>query len=422
MDYSLGADFLEYNSCAHSVLFRQTSWIALGCTKKCAFFACVLVVAYARICTSSPGILFAQKKLIMLSANSSSGSKAVAPIRIVVADRNLMSSHLVAESLRENPDFKIIALAITEDISTLTAHKPDVALISMELDMASKKGLEFARRLHKSQPFIRIVILLDVSTRESVIAAFRSGATGVFCRDQHPCELRSCIERVSRGEVWARSEEVQYLLETFRDTPSCDGIETGKLNSLSKREHQVAELAAQGHSNKEIGNKLRLSEYTIKNHLYRIFDKLHISSRFELLFLVLSERHSPTIGQAAEFEVAGFNHPIETYLRAADEGFLAAQYLVGLAHLQGVGVEKNSSAAYYWLRMVEENSHELQRRTHALTNELRAGMKTQELEVLEHRIASALQQNRFTPKPSWAVMKRGAAGVEFPISARLQAV
>jgi TPR repeat protein len=59
--------------------------------------------------------------------------------------------------------------------------------------------------------------------------------------------------------------------------------------------------------------------------------------------------------RAAEFDVAGLNHPIETYLKAAEDGFIAAQYLVGLAHLQGVGVEKNGSAAYYWLRMVEEN-------------------------------------------------------------------
>jgi hypothetical protein len=89
--------------------------------------------------------------------------------------------------------------------------------------------------------------------------------------------------------------------------------------------------------------------------------------------------------------VTGLNHPIETYLKAAEDGFIAAQYLVGLAHLQGVGVEKNRSTAYYWLRMVEENSRELQQRTHALTEELRAKVKREELEALEHSIAGPAQ-------------------------------
>jgi len=352
-----------------------------------------------------------------MASDSLLGSKPVTRIRILVADRNFMCSHLLAESLSRDPIFEVTALPSPPEILRFAVQKPDVALVSMEFDTGAKKGLEVARVLRRSQPQIRVVILLDVSTRESVIASFRCGATGVFCRDRHPSELRSCIERVSRGEVWARGEEVQYLLEAVSSTPSCDGIEAGKLNLLSKRERQVAEQAAQGHSNKEIADKLRLSEYTIKNYLYRIFEKLAISSRFELLFLLFNERRNP-VGQAAEFEVAGLNHPIETYLKAAEDGFVAAQYLVGLAHLQGVGVEKNGSAAYYWLRMVEENSRELQQRTRALTEELRSGMKAGEVEKLEHSIASAVQRNRFMgTRPPSVLMKRNAASTSIGRSA-----
>jgi TPR repeat protein len=69
-------------------------------------------------------------------------------------------------------------------------------------------------------------------------------------------------------------------------------------------------------------------------------DNDHIS------WFVFKERRNPPIGPAAEFEVAGLNHPISVS-KGRREGFIAAQYLVGLAHLQGVGVEKNGSAAYY---------------------------------------------------------------------------
>jgi TPR repeat protein len=61
---------------------------------------------------------------------------------------------------------------------------------------------------------------------------------------------------------------------------------------------------------------------------------------------------------AVTFYAAGLNHPIEIYLKAAEDGFIAAQYLVGLAHLEGCGIEKNGHSAYYWLRMAEENSLE----------------------------------------------------------------
>ncbi len=353
----------------------------------------------------------------MAPSHSLSGANPAKRIRVLVADRNFMCSHLLAESLSHNSILDVTALASPPEILRFGAQKPDVALISMEFGSGDKKGLEVARTVRRSQPQVQIVILLDVSTRESVIASFRCGATGIFCRDRHPSELRSCVDRVSRGEVWARGEEVQYLLEAIGSTPSCDGIEAGKLNLLSKRERQVAEQAAQGHSNKEIADKLKLSEYTIKNYLYRVFEKLHISSRFELLFLLFNERSKATIGQAAEFDVAGLDHPIETYLKAAEDGFIAAQYLVGLAHLQGVGVEKNGNAAYYWLRMVEENSRELQQRTSDFTEELRSRMKREELEALEQSITSAVQRNRFMHTQPRSFLKGRAVPTAFGRSA-----
>ncbi len=189
------------------------------------------------------------------------------------------------------------------------------------------------------------------------------------------------IEHVNRGEIWAGRDQAQYLLEALRNTPSCDGIEDGKLRLLSKRELEVAEHAAQGQSNKQIADELRLSEHTVKNYLFRIFEKLGVSSRFELLFLLFNERNSPVISRAAIFDTAGLNHPIESYLKAAEEGFIAAQFLLGLAHLEGCGVEKNGRSAYYWLRMAEENSRELRQRTRALTEELKSKMRSEELET-----------------------------------------
>jgi two-component system, NarL family, nitrate/nitrite response regulator NarL len=107
--------------------------------------------------------------------------------------------------------------------------------------------------------------------REKVIASFRAGAKGVFCRNEPLSELHSCIDRVSQGRIWARAAEAEYLLEAIQSAPTCDGL--GEVTSLTKRETAVAELTGQGLSNKQIAQVLGISEHTVKNHLFHIFDK-----------------------------------------------------------------------------------------------------------------------------------------------------
>ena len=209
-----------------------------------------------------------------------------------------MGSQLLAESLGRNPRFEIAGIAATAELPSMAGScKADVAVISVDSDSAAGKGLQVARTLNARQPDIRLVVLLEVGERESVIAAFRCGATGVFCRTEPLSELAACIERVSRGEIWASRSHSEFLLEAFRSTPSCDGIGAEKIRLLSHRELQVAECAAQGQSNKQIADRLGLSEHTIKNYLFRIFEKLGVSNRFELLFLLFKECNAQATGR-----------------------------------------------------------------------------------------------------------------------------
>jgi DNA-binding NarL/FixJ family response regulator len=278
-------------------------------------------------------------------------------------------------------------------LSVVTTLRPHVALISADFDGAAKKGLQVARTLTRRDPSVRVVILLERSTRESVIGAFRCGASGVFCRTESLSELPSCIERVSRGEIWTNSSHAEFLLETLRSTPSYEGIEAGSnIDQLSRRELEVAEHAAQGESNKQIADRLGLSEHTVKNYLFHVFEKLGVSNRFELLFLLFKEWKGQD--QAGGPLPTELGHPIETYLRAAEEGSVAAQFILGLAHLEGYCIEKNGSSAYYWLRVAEASSHEFGHRSRALVEELRSTVETHEIEALEHRIEVAVKNNK----------------------------
>ena len=219
-----------------------------------------------------------------------------------------------------------------------------------------------------------------------MIAAFRCGAAGVFCRTESLSELAQCIERVSQGEIGANKYHSEFLLEAFRNTPSCEGIEEGKIDQLSPRELQVAERAAQGESNKQIADSLGLSEHTVKNYLFHVFEKLGVSNRFELLFLLFKECNGSTADRRGVNLLTDAAHPIEAYLTAAEEGSVAAQFVLGLAHLEGYCVEKNALAAYYWLRLAEASSRELGHRSRALVEQIGSAGKKHEIEALE-RIA-----------------------------------
>ncbi len=119
-----------------------------------------------------------------------------------------------------------------------------------------------------------------------------------------PLNFRACIERVSRGEIWAGRKEAEYLLAAMRNSPSCDGIDDDKVSVLSKRELEVAECAAQGQSNKQIADQLDLSEHTVKNYLFRIFDKMGVSNRFELLFLLYNARDNVSRKEPVPIQLA----------------------------------------------------------------------------------------------------------------------
>jgi len=153
----------------------------------------------------------------------------------------------------------------------------------------------------------------------------------------------------------------------------------------------VVEHAAQGESNKQIADRLGLSEHTVKNYLFHVFEKLGVSNRMELLFLLFKCHVQAASPGGLENDRS---QPIGAYLKAAEEGVVAAQFIVGLGHLEGYGIEKNERSAYYWLKMAEENSAAIEQRTHALLEKLRNTLKTDDIDAVERTVAIWVQENK----------------------------
>jgi DNA-binding CsgD family transcriptional regulator len=234
----------------------------------------------------------------------------------------------------------------------------------------------------------------------------------VYCRAEPLSTLFTCIERVYLGELCVNSSQAEFLLEALKSTPTYDGIDDSKINLLAKREWEVAERAAQGLGNKQIADQLGLSEHTVKNYLFRIFEKLGVSNRFELLFLLYKERDRTLANQTTRLHSVDLEleTDIESCLKAAEKGFAGAQFIVGLAYLDGIAVQKDSRSAYYWLRIAEENSREIGQRTRALAGELIAALPPDDVAGLEQNIASTAPNKMLVgSKTLTDLLKRTAA-------------
>jgi DNA-binding NarL/FixJ family response regulator len=221
-----------------------------------------------------------------VTENSSEGSKDKSLIRVLAADSTRVNGQLLSNVLARNKRFRVLAPQLSSRVilAATASEKPDVVLLSTVLENDPALGFQVARRLRAEHPATRIVMLLDHSERAAVVEAFRAGASGIFCRSESLKLLPRCICCVHAGQVWANGHELKYLLDALAEPlPARRVARTIDLSILSRREQDVVSGVADGLSNREIANRLKLTEHTVKNYLFRIFDKLGVSSRVEVV-------------------------------------------------------------------------------------------------------------------------------------------
>lgn len=212
-------------------------------------------------------------------------------IGVLVADSNQMQCQLLVGALRRRPEFRVKSCGVEMDVilNTIADFPVDVILMNADHPKLAGQDMVNVRRLHLAHPHIAKVLVLDESNRESVVNAFRSGVKGLFCFADYPFRLLcKCIQSVHQGQVWANSEQLQYLLETVTQVPALRMVNARGVRILTPREEQVVALVADGLSNREVARELGLSEHTVKKYLFHIFDKLGISSRVELTLYAMS--------------------------------------------------------------------------------------------------------------------------------------
>jgi DNA-binding NarL/FixJ family response regulator len=209
-------------------------------------------------------------------------------LRVVAADSTSLSTQLLVEALARDPHLQVMESASNPAslLQLLKQEEPHVAVVSASLGEDHSAGYELVREIRAQIPATRVIVLLDASERASVVEAFRAGAQGVFCRTEPFRLLSKCIQCIHRGQVWASSSELHFVLEALAK-PAFPNLQANGGALLSAREMDVVRCVAEGLTNREIAQRLKLTEHTVKNYLFRIFDKLGVSSRVEVVLYAL---------------------------------------------------------------------------------------------------------------------------------------
>ena len=271
-------------------------------------------------------------------------------IAVLVLDSSPIHTRLLVDALRRDHDLDVATVDSETDLfGRILDRGINVLLISAALDDRGNRGLQLLREVRALRPEVRAVVLLDYLRPEVVLEAFRAGARGVFSRFESIEQLCKCVRSVDGGQVWANSEAMLVALTALACAPTLQPMNTKGLSLLSKRETEIVESLAQGLTNREIAQKLDLSQHTVKNYLFRIFDKLGVSNRVELLFMSLNQNSNPPapfIGLSKEFgEGTG---ALEDYQKAAEEGSPVAQLALAQVHKAREGSPVDMVLAYKW--------------------------------------------------------------------------
>lgn len=213
-------------------------------------------------------------------------------ISVLIAESTVMGGQLIAGALKRCRKFNVLdPVCNYADALRLAAQSgPQVAVISTQLEDGPLIGFKLLHQIRSSGLSTAAVMLTDENEPDLVIDSFRSGARGVFCRRNSLKSLSKCIRTVHSGQLWISNEQIEFLFKLITRLKPMQLRQTQHTKVLTKREADIVRLVAEGMRNSEIAVELNLVEHTVRNYLFRIFEKLGLSSRVELVLYSLTRQ------------------------------------------------------------------------------------------------------------------------------------
>ena len=202
------------------------------------------------------------------------------PVTVVIADDHPLILKGLNDLLRSERDFKVLAQCVNGDeaVRAVRAHRPDIVVLDVRMPGAD--GLSVMREMKRERLPTRVVLLAASLEDEEILEATRLGVGGVVLKEMAPRLLVQCIRKVHAGEPWLERRAAARAFETLvRREVGAQEIS----RVLTPREIEIVRMAATGLRNRNIGDRMSISEGTVKTHLHNIYEKLRVQNRAELV-------------------------------------------------------------------------------------------------------------------------------------------
>lgn len=208
-----------------------------------------------------------------------------APIRVLVVDDHFIVRKGIRALLEECEDIQYVGEASNglEAIQQAERVKPDVIL--MDLLMPEMDGIQAIRHISAQYPDVRILVITTFSGDDQVFPAIKAGAHGYLLKDSGSEQLLQAIRQVYRGEPSLHPDIARKMMQEIKQPVL---VKTDP-DPLTAREVEVLSLLAEGLDNKEIAEQLVVAEVTVRSHISRILDKLHLANRVQATLYALRE-------------------------------------------------------------------------------------------------------------------------------------
>ena len=217
-------------------------------------------------------------------------------IKLLVADDHAIFREGLRKLLEVAGDISIVGEASNgvECLKKLMKLRPDVLLL--DLRMPEKDGLGVLEEINSESLLTRTIVLTAAEDDRDIIRAMRLGARGIVLKQSASDVLVKSIRKVHEGEIWLDNRITAEVIHAFKKL--AESGQRREKSLLSDREMEIVQLVAQGFRNREIGERLFISEQTVKNHIHNIFDKIGVSDRLELALYAI--RHQLIVRGSAE--------------------------------------------------------------------------------------------------------------------------
>jgi two-component system nitrate/nitrite response regulator NarL len=204
-------------------------------------------------------------------------------IDILIVDDHAMLSAGLRLMIESHPRMRVVGEAAnrTAALRSASETKPDIILL--DLDLGDDSGFDLLPELLEAVPDTRVIVLTGLRDPEAQRRAVMLGAVGLVLKEKAIETVLKAIEKVQEGEVWLDRTMIASILRAHTVGAQEQNTATARIATLTEREREVIRLVGEGLKNKQIADRLVISEATVRHHLTSIFSKLGVADRFELV-------------------------------------------------------------------------------------------------------------------------------------------